>query len=92
MLTFDDKIFVVHQYAKCRSYSRIRRMFRNRSAVFHGKNLPSISSLQHTVHKFQQFGTVLDRRVSSQVQKLRPLDPQVFETVKKLYTENREFA
>ena len=77
MLTLEDKIFIVEQYALSKSVTAVRRSFRKRENWFHGKNLPSISTITNVVKTFELYGTVQDRRKNYTVSKEQYLSPTI---------------
>ena len=61
MLTLEDKKFVVQQWNITGSWIAIRRAFLKRPG-YHAKNLPALSSLKLVVNKFNEFGSITNRR------------------------------
>ena len=63
MLTLEEKNFVVQQWniTGSGSWIAIRRDFLKRPG-YHAKNLPVLSSLKLVVNKFNEFGSITDRR------------------------------
>ena len=61
MLSVDEKKFVIEIWFQTKSYAAVRRAFRSRPG-YHSKNLPSISTLQRVVDKFNTHGSILDLR------------------------------
>ena len=79
MLTLEEKKFVVQQWNITRSWIAIRRAFLKRPG-YHAKNLPALSSLKLVVNKFNEFGSITDRRkgkksaiTSSEIKKVERL-------------------
>ena len=61
MLTLEEKKFVVQQWNITGSWIAIRRAFLKRPG-YNAKNLPALSSLKLVVNKFNEFGSITDRR------------------------------
>ena len=61
MSTLEEKKFVVQQWNITGSWIAIRRAFLKRPG-YHAKNLPALSSLKLVVNKFNEFGSITDRR------------------------------
>ena len=66
MLSDEEKIHAIKVWYSTKSLTKVQRSFRKRPG-YHAKNLPRFSPLQWIVNKFEQHGTVQDRRRGSEL-------------------------
>ena len=90
MFSREDKIFIVEKWYETRSLAFIRRAFRQRDARYHGKNLPSRTSIERVVKHFQRSGTVADLRNTYLAQRGRDVSPEKVRRVKKVYARRQK--
>ena len=83
MLSLEDKIFIVQQWASSHSLTTIRRSFRQRDARYHGKTYPLKSErvIRYVINNFKQYGTVGDRRKRYNMDRTRIMSPRKVEAV-----------
>ena len=92
MFSREDKIFIVEKWYETRSLAFIRRAVRQRDARYHGKNLPSPTSIERVVKHFQRFGTVADLRSTYLAQKGRYFSPEKVRRVQKVYARRQKVS
>ena len=85
MFSREDKIFIVEKWYETRPLAFIRRAFWQRDARYHGKNLPSRTSIEQVVKHFQRSGTGADLRNTYLAQRGRDFSPEKVRRVKKVY-------
>ena len=86
----EDKIFIVEKWYETRSLAFIRRAFQQRDARYHGKNLPSRTSIERVVKHFQRSGTVADLRNTYLAQRGRDFSPEKVRLAKKFYARRQK--
>ena len=86
------RFFIVEKWYETRSLAFIRRAFRQRDARYHGKNLPSRTSIERVVKHFQRSGTVADLRNTNLAQRERDFSPEKVRRVKKVYARRQKVS
>ena len=92
MFSREDTIFIVEKWYETHSLAFIRRAFRKRDARYHGKNLPSRTSIERVVKHFQRSGTVADLRSTYLAQRERNFSPEKVRRVKKVYARRQKVS
>ena len=87
MLSLEDKKYALEMWLSTRSWVKVCRSFRKRRG-YHAKNLPAISTLQRVVHKFEDHGTVRDRRKGS----VSAITATEVRKVERLYQNNQRLS
>lgn len=87
MLSLEDKKYALEMWLYTSSRVKVRRSFRKRRG-YHTKNLPAISTLQRVVHKFEDHGTVGDRRKGS----VSAITATEVRKVERLYQNNQRLS
>ena len=87
----EDKIFIVEKWYETRSLAFTRRAFRQRDLRYHGKNLPSQTSIERVVKHFQRTGTVTYLKNTYLAPRGRDFSPEKVRRVKKVYAQDRRF-
>ena len=94
MFSREDTIFIVEKWYEKLSLAFIRRAFRQRDARYHGKNLPSRTSIERVVKHFQRSGTVAEADLRSTYLAQRGWDfsPEKVRRVKKVYDRKQKVS